>query len=41
MPRFIELRAWLVKATSPVAADAIIALVTAGAFTNVLRMMFG
>ena len=40
MAKFLELRAWMAKQTSPIAADAVIALVVAGAATGLLRAMF-
>jgi hypothetical protein len=38
--RLLELRAWIAKQTSPLAADAVIALVAAGGLTGLLRAMF-
>jgi hypothetical protein len=40
MEQFFEWRLWLARATSPIFADAIIAIVIAGVVTEFLRLVF-
>lgn len=40
MEQFLEWRAWLAKATSPMFVDGLIAIVVAGAITELLQLIF-
>jgi hypothetical protein len=40
MKQFLEWRAWLAKATSPMFVDGLIAIVVAGAVTELLQLTF-
>ena len=40
MKQFLEWRAWLAKATTPIFVDGLIAIVVAGAVTELLQLTF-